>query len=227
MKKLQWRNGNVKVFNWIFAIFCILCLPVFGFHAGSVFMCLLGIVSLPVKPVKKIWNMLPKSKILRPVIIGSLFVIFCYMIPTDSNQSDIVAEISTESSEIIQGSEAVKNEPSETEKLETETSKLAAEETEKVIESTDTEIETEEQIESQTKPSTEVTISVSDIPEYSGKPYVEINGNTPKFLETDLSTTSYEYYSDLDNLGRCGVVYACIGTDLMPTEERAFLLSNK
>ena len=160
MKKLQWRNGNVKVFNWIFAIFCILCLPVFGFHAGSVFMCLLGIVSLPVKPVKKIWNMLPKSKILRPVIIGSLFVIFCYMIPTDSNQSDIVAEISTESSEIIQGSEAVKNEPSETEKLETETSKLAAEETEKVIESTDTEIETEEQIESQTKPSTEVTISV-------------------------------------------------------------------
>ena len=168
----------MKVFNWIFAIFCILCLPVFGFHAGSVFMCLLGIVSLPVKPVKKIWNMLPKSKILRPVIIGSLFVIFCYMIPTDSNQSDIVAEISTESSEIIQGSEAVKNEPSETEKLETETSKLAAEETEKVIESTDTEIETEEQIESQTKPSTEVTISVSDIPEYSGKPYVEINGNT-------------------------------------------------
>ena len=134
----------MKVFNWIFAIFCILCLPVFGFHAGSVFMCLLGIVSLPVKPVKKIWNMLPKSKILRPVIIGSLFVIFCYMIPTDSNQSDIVAEISTESSEIIQGSEAVKNEPSETEKLETETSKLAAEETEKVIESTDTEIETED-----------------------------------------------------------------------------------
>lgn len=227
MKKLQWRNGNVKVFNWIFAIFCILCLPVFGFHAGSVFMCLLGIVSLPVKPVKKIWNMLPKSKILRPVIIGSLFVIFCYMIPTDSNQSDIVAEISTESSEIIQGSEAVKNEPSETEKLETETSKLAAEETEKVIESTDTEIETEEQIESQTKPSTEVTISVSDIPEYSGKPYVEINGNTPKFLEADLSTTSYEYYSDLDNLGRCGVVYACIGTDLMPTEERGNIGSVK
>ena len=61
----------MKVFNWIFAIFCILCLPVFGFHAGSVFMCLLGIVSLPVKPVKKIWNMLPKSKILRPVITVS------------------------------------------------------------------------------------------------------------------------------------------------------------
>lgn len=49
------------------------------------------------KTGKKNLEYAPKSKILRPVIIGSLFVIFCYMIPTDSNQSDIVAEISTES----------------------------------------------------------------------------------------------------------------------------------
>lgn len=72
----------------------------------------------------------------------------------------------------------------------------------------------------QTQPSTEVTLSVADIPAYSGNPYVAINDNVPQFLETDLTTTSYEYYSDLDNLGRCGVVYACIGQDLMPTEER-------
>ena len=72
----------------------------------------------------------------------------------------------------------------------------------------------------QTQPSTEVTILASDIPAYSGKPYVEINDNVPYFRETDLSVSSYEYYSDLDDLGRCGVVYACIGTDLMPTEER-------
>lgn len=67
---------------------------------------------------------------------------------------------------------------------------------------------------------TEVTLSLADIPEYSGEPYVAVNDNVPQFLETDLSTDSYEYYSDLDSLGRCGVVYACIGTDLMPTEER-------
>ena len=42
----------------------------------------------------------------------------------------------------------------------------------------------------------------------------------PEFLDSDLSTSSYEYYSDLDELGRCGVAYACVGTDLMPTEER-------
>lgn len=78
-----------------------------------------------------------------------------------------------------------------------------------------------------TLPTTEVTISLADVPEYSGEPYVAVNDNVPQFLETDLSTDSYEYYSDLDSLGRCGVVYACIGTDLMPTEERGSIGSVK
>lgn len=62
--------------------------------------------------------------------------------------------------------------------------------------------------------------STISIPEYSGKPYAVINNNEPYFTESDLSTVSYEYYSELDSLGRCGVTYACIGTDIMPTEER-------
>lgn len=59
-----------------------------------------------------------------------------------------------------------------------------------------------------------------EIPEYNGQPSVEINGNKPNFTEADLTTTSFEHYSDLDALGRCGVAYACIGRDLMPTGER-------
>ena len=35
-----------------------------------------------------------------------------------------------------------------------------------------------------------------------------------------LTTTSFESYSELDSLGRCGVAYACASTDTMPTEER-------
>ena len=58
----------------------------------------------------------------------------------------------------------------------------------------------------------------SDIPEYSGSPYVEINNNIPFF--TDYPTESFEFYSSLDELGRCGVAYANISTDLMPTEKR-------
>lgn len=67
---------------------------------------------------------------------------------------------------------------------------------------------------------TELSFSLEDIPDYSGSPYVVINNNIPDFNEADYTTTSFEKYSDLDELGRCGVAYACIGQDIMPTEER-------
>lgn len=205
----------MRIFNWIFAVFCMLCLPVYGFHPGAVLMFLLGIASLPVKPVRKIWKKLPKSKVLRPVLLGVLFFVFCSMIPTGSNPAGQTAELSTESVVAIEESVNKQAKIQETEKQEPGIPEIVTEETE-----SETETETEQTIAVQTQPSTEVTILASDIPVYSGKPYVEINDNVPYFRETDLSVSSYEYYSDLDDLGRCGVVYACIGTDLMPTEER-------
>ena len=63
-------------------------------------------------------------------------------------------------------------------------------------------------------------IQLDDIPPYSGKAHIEINGNSPFFTSDDYTTSSYEYYSDLDNLGRCGVASACVGRDLLPTEKR-------
>lgn len=68
--------------------------------------------------------------------------------------------------------------------------------------------------------STEKIITLSDIPKYSGSAFVEINGNEPYFSDDDYTTSSFEYYADLDELGRCGTAYACVGTDIMPTEER-------
>ena len=64
------------------------------------------------------------------------------------------------------------------------------------------------------------TVSLEDIPAYSGEPYVEIDGNVPDFPEEDQVAESFESYAPLDFLGRCGTAYACISTDLMPTEER-------
>lgn len=98
---------------------------------------------------------------------------------------------------------------------------------ESVTESVETTMETTEVTAIQTQPSTEAILSPEDIPAYSGSPYVVINDNIPQFLETDISTTSYEYYSELDGLGRCGTTYACIGTDIMPTEERGSIGSVK
>jgi DNA-entry nuclease len=63
-------------------------------------------------------------------------------------------------------------------------------------------------------------VSLEDIPAYDGFPYVELNGNQPEFTEEDLSADSFEQYSPLDSLGRCGTAYACIGEDLMPTQDR-------
>ena len=62
--------------------------------------------------------------------------------------------------------------------------------------------------------------SVKDVPAFSAEPYVVINDNQPEFSGEDMTTDSYEYYSPLDMLGRCGYTMACIGYDLMPTEER-------
>lgn len=68
--------------------------------------------------------------------------------------------------------------------------------------------------------SAEKQVSLSDIPAYSGEAYTVINNNVPYFKDSDLTTESYEFYSDLDNLGRCGPAMASIGKDLMPTEKR-------
>lgn len=66
----------------------------------------------------------------------------------------------------------------------------------------------------------DVSFDLSSIPEFNDKAYVELNNNVPTFSKDELTTTSFETYSELDALGRCGVAYANIGQDLMPTEER-------
>lgn len=63
-------------------------------------------------------------------------------------------------------------------------------------------------------------VYLDSIPDYAGQPYVAINGNEPSFLDGEMTTSSYEVYSPLDELGRCGAASACVGVDLMPTEDR-------
>lgn len=71
------------------------------------------------------------------------------------------------------------------------------------------------------KPDSQQSIAkLDEIPDFSGSAYVVINNNIPNFTKADYTTDSYEYYSPLDNLGRCGVTMACIGEDIMPTGER-------
>ena len=59
-----------------------------------------------------------------------------------------------------------------------------------------------------------------DMPDYTGNMSIVINNNEPMFDEKLKNTNSFESYSRLDSLNRCGVAIANIGIDLMPTEKR-------
>lgn len=65
------------------------------------------------------------------------------------------------------------------------------------------------------------------IPEYTGEPYVCINDNVPFFTEEEKNTDTFESYSELDDLGRCGVAFANVSRELMPTEKRGKIGSVK
>lgn len=68
--------------------------------------------------------------------------------------------------------------------------------------------------------STETSYNLSDIPEYNNSPYIALNNNVPNFKEKEKETKSFEEYSPLDSLGRCGVAYANISKETMPPERR-------
>ncbi len=70
-------------------------------------------------------------------------------------------------------------------------------------------------------------VSVADVPPYSGHAYAVINDNQPLFEDDELVADAFEYYSELDSLGRCGYAMACIGPELMPTEDRESISSVK
>lgn len=71
------------------------------------------------------------------------------------------------------------------------------------------------------KDKSEDVVSLNNMSEYTGSPYISLNGNVPYFTDEEkLSTEPFEYYSNLDSLGRCGVAFANICKEIMPTEER-------
>ena len=64
------------------------------------------------------------------------------------------------------------------------------------------------------------SFDLSTIPEFTDEPYVVLNNNEPEFNEEDFTKETFEEYSELDVLGRCGPAFANIGIETMPTEER-------
>ena len=74
--------------------------------------------------------------------------------------------------------------------------------------------------EQSTSADSQETFQLSQVPDYSGQPYTAVHDNIPYFSVDTLSTDSFETYGTQDSLGRCTTAYACVGQDLMPTEDR-------
>lgn len=83
-----------------------------------------------------------------------------------------------------------------------------------------TEVNTELSGEKDTGNPEQSSFDLSQVPAYSGEPYVVVNNNIPFFKDSDLTTEAFEKYSDLDSLGRCGAAYANVCQEIMPTEKR-------
>lgn len=73
------------------------------------------------------------------------------------------------------------------------------------------------------------SFNIDNVPKYASSPYVIINNNIPNFTEDDYTTNPFEKYSELDSFGRCGVAYANICKEIMPSdsEEREAIGSIK
>ena len=72
-----------------------------------------------------------------------------------------------------------------------------------------------------------VKFDLTNIPEYKNEIYIDLNDGKPYFEENEYTTQAFEKYSELDNLGRCGVAYANICKEIMPKEnEKRESISN-
>ena len=71
------------------------------------------------------------------------------------------------------------------------------------------------------------SFDLSSIPEFKDVPYVTLNENKPNFEEKYFNKKSFESYSELDSLGRCGVAFANVSKATMPTKKRESIGSVK
>ena len=63
------------------------------------------------------------------------------------------------------------------------------------------------------------------IPAFSGEGFAHLNNGVPTFTEDEITDEGYEFYSELDSLGRCGYAMACVGVETLPTGDRGSISS--
>lgn len=250
------KKNISNILSWVFIGICLLLSIGMGFGVGSFLMLVAAVLALPLQPIHALWDkVLPVQKeetpkkwwqrkdkkaqkkvadnrSLKPLIIAMVFIIaFSFGAASMESDSTHLADIpvSSQSSLADNGSiqepadEPLETKPSTNNKLESTTP------TPEFNSETLATPGTENTSSTPSVPSSvvETQFDISNVPAFSGKPYFAVNNNTPYFSSSDYTTTSFEQYSELDRLGRCGVAFACVGQDLMPTEARGSIGSVK
>ena len=64
----------------------------------------------------------------------------------------------------------------------------------------------------------EISYKIDEIPEYNNEISITLNNNKPEFEDNEFNSNSFEKYSELDSLGRCGVAYANLSKETMPAK---------
>ena len=219
MKKIS--NTLSSALQWAFAVLCFLGVLVYGFTFGSLLILLAGLIAMPIKPVRKFLREKLKVKTLVAVLLSIvLFVGGCMVMPqleTDVPIDETTVTTTEEEEEpattVAQTTEELTSEVATTEKPTTEPTTETA---------TSSIVANKENLSSN-------KVSVADIPNFSGKAYIAVNGNKPYFTESEITSQAFETYTSLDSNGRCGVAMACCGAEIMPGpgEERGSISSIK
>lgn len=215
-KEREEKEKNKKLLKmlllFITAIMTIATIPSFSMILFGAMTVLL----LPIEQIDSLWDRLlrDKKKTFKPVILTVVFVVACITAPLDEQNSDNLNSDNTVSSSIEDNATDV------TEEGTSEITEIASENSSEANTTEETTEEASQYVNS-------ASITLDEIPEYSGSAYISINDNVPFFTDEEMITEAFEYYSDLDSLGRCGVAYANVCVDIMPTEERGEIGSVK
>ena len=223
------KNKLLNIIQWFFVAIILLCAVAIKFSFGTVLLVISAILLAPIKPIRKFLKEKLKIKSIVAVVLSMVIFFVGIMV---SPQSEIQEQTDSEQN----GTGIVQNDEDETDLIDdnnnsvnfvepANTSVQGESATEVVIESgfTPSSAKTEYKSNTEIKKGSENVASVSNstTPKYESKAYVTVNNNVPKFTATQKATKkSFETYSNLDSLGRCGVAFACIGKDIMPTQPR-------
>lgn len=215
----------------IFAIMAVYALSE-GRFLGALSFLLGGAIITPLDIITKLRRKLKLNKTLSIVFAIVLLFAGALTTPTsevpidDNSSSQITGTISDDTSDTDKTTDNTTGDNSATAST-TEDTSSKEDATSKPTTSTKPEESTSKPIISAVGTGKGETLNLSNIPAYSGKAYVTVNNNIPNFSATELKTTGYETYSNLDSLGRTRTAIASVGKDTMPkaNEERGSISS--